>query len=119
MKHALTYPLIVWMLLLTTGLRVQVHFMGDKLYDASLFGEPESCCNIQCGCCEETTYAFKLDTDFLTSSPQVVPAVKAGVMPVATPMPVFTWLQKCRVYTTCPSFSKNLPRPPLLQVFLL
>ena len=53
----------------TLGFIINKHYSGGELFSLALFGEPESCCEDMCGCCDEESetiqflvyYTFTID----------------------------------------------------------
>jgi len=56
------------LLISTSGVIVNKHYSGGKLFSSAMFIDADSCCEIQCGCCDETTENIKVENDFLASS---------------------------------------------------
>ena len=55
-------------LALTMGVTINKHYSAGKLYAVSIFGQPESCCDIPCDCCDDETHTYKITGEYLFSS---------------------------------------------------
>ncbi len=47
----------------TAGITVSKHFCGDTLKSVTVNTLPESCCDME-GCCHDETVTFKIDSDY-------------------------------------------------------
>ncbi len=70
LKKAGIVYLLSQLLLAMTGISLHLHYSGDKLYDAALFGSAESCCETECECCSERFEYSQLSDPFLENSQQ-------------------------------------------------
>jgi len=55
-------------LALSIGITIHKHYSAGKLYAVSLFGQPESCCEIPCDCCDDESIVYQITDDYLFSS---------------------------------------------------
>lgn len=55
-------------MVLTSGLTVNKHYSGGKLYAVSLYGEPDSCCEGLCDCCHNESDVYQITDNFLSPS---------------------------------------------------
>ena len=53
---------------LSIGIIINKHYSAGELFSISLFGEPESCCEMPCDCCDEESEVYKLSGDYMFSS---------------------------------------------------
>ena len=56
----------VFLLISTAGISISMHYCGGKLVSASLNKEAKSCCDGVGGCCENKTFQFKINDDFVS-----------------------------------------------------
>jgi len=56
--------------LITIGVTVNKHYSRGELFSIAIFSEPESCCPIDCNCCDEEseTIQFLVDYTFFIDS---------------------------------------------------
>jgi hypothetical protein len=73
-------------MIVTLGFTVNKHYSGGELFSLALFGEPESCCEDMCSCCDEESetvqflvdYAFSIDN--LESTPVEVELITISLL---------------------------------------
>lgn len=68
MKKGLNILFIAVFLALSIGVTINKHYSAGKLYSISIFGQPESCCDIPCDCCDDESEIYKITGDYLFSS---------------------------------------------------
>lgn len=54
-------------LALSVGIVVNKHFSAGELFSVALFGEPESCCEMPCDCCDNESELYQLTGDYIFS----------------------------------------------------
>jgi hypothetical protein len=54
-------------LALSVGIMVNKHYSAGELFSVALFGEPESCCEMPCDCCDDESELYKLSGDYIFS----------------------------------------------------
>ena len=52
---------------ITLGFTVNKHYSGGELFSFALFGEPESCCDDVCDCCDEESETIQFLADYMFS----------------------------------------------------
>jgi hypothetical protein len=52
----------------TTGITINKHYSGGKLYSFSITGKAQSCCETDCNCCENSVDTYRLAADYLMST---------------------------------------------------
>ena len=57
------------LLIATTGMTITGHYCGNRLVSVNILSEPDKCCDNN-DCCRTETFAIKLDTDIINSSPE-------------------------------------------------
>ena len=60
--------LILLLLVSTAGVTINKHYSGGDLFSTALFVEADSCCEIPCGCCDESSDTFKIEAEYLAST---------------------------------------------------
>ncbi len=63
MKYFLSNIALLTYIVGLFGWQVNKHYSGGELFDIKLFAEAESCCEHDCGCCDDTLDIYQLDTD--------------------------------------------------------
>lgn len=63
------------LLISTSGISISKHFMGSELFDISLFGDADNCCDDTCHQCQDEVQFFQLKVNFLTSSQDSNPSL--------------------------------------------
>lgn len=119
------FILAVLVLCTTTGIVVNQHYSNGALYSASIYSEPDSCCGQeeeeQKDTCHEQTKVYKVKNFFLASNPVTIQVHFQtilhktnipGLFSVYKPVTFFT-------YTKYNLFKPKIPKPELLQVFIL
>ena len=66
MKKASNIFVSIILLISTTGVIVNKHYSGSKLYDIAFFVEANSCCTTECDCCENEVEVYQLQIDILS-----------------------------------------------------
>ena len=68
----ISYLIVLIFIMSTVGVVIEKHYSMGDLYDISLFGEADRCCEEGCGCCSEDTHLYRiLDGYTLSHSPQI------------------------------------------------
>jgi hypothetical protein len=59
----------------TLGFTVNKHYSGGELFSMAIFGEPDSCCEDVCDCCDENseTVQFLVDYTFSIDNFESIP----------------------------------------------
>ena len=81
--------MMVFLLLISTaGVSVNKHYSGGELFSTALFVEADSCCEIPCGCCEESTDFFLVDADYLATAYNLVEIAQFDLLFVYAAVPI-------------------------------
>ncbi len=68
----ISYLIVLIFIMSTVGVVIEKHYSMGDLYDISLYGEADRCCEEGCGCCSEDTHLYRiLDGYTLSYSPQI------------------------------------------------
>lgn len=67
LRIILNITLSLVLLITTTGYTIFEHYCGDKLVSVSINSEPETCCDME-GCCHNESEHFQIKEDFITTS---------------------------------------------------
>lgn len=113
--------LVVLLLISTAGVTVNKHYSSGELFSTAFFVEAESCCEIPCDCCDESSEIFKLDADYLASAYELFEIAQFDLL--------FAFLAVPELIETATSFANTYliedtppPKPDLCilnQVFIL
>ncbi len=57
----------LFLLISTTGITFSMHYCGGKLVSTSILTEAKSCCDDDCGCCENRTQHYEVKDNFVSS----------------------------------------------------
>jgi hypothetical protein len=68
LKKILHISISILLVAATTGVTINKHYSGGKLYSFSITGKAQSCCETDCNCCENSTDTFRLTADYLIST---------------------------------------------------
>ena len=105
--------LVLLLLLSTTGVTISMHYCSGDLVSMSVIGEAESCCEDNCGCCENKSIHFKVEDDYV--SPIVVQSNISVELEVLFPVLFILSAELLpEVEVTAKSFTDTSP-PPTLQ----
>lgn len=55
----------LFLMIATAGVTFSVHYCGGELISASVNTEAKSCCDSNCGNCENNTLQFKIEDDYV------------------------------------------------------
>jgi len=114
---ALTFTVI------TLGFIVNKHYSGGKLFSVAFFGEPDSCCEGTCECCDEETVIVQFHADYTFSTETFEPTL-IEVEPLVLTLSLDVLQPELLVVET-KFFDQDLPPPDNLsrlsfkQAFLL
>ncbi len=64
--------LAIFLLVSTIGITISMHYCGGKFVSLSITTQAKSCCDTDCGCCENKTLHFENQDDYV--SPIIVQA---------------------------------------------
>ena len=67
MKRTIHIGFAIVFMVLSVGVIVNKHYSGGELFSVALFGEPESCCEMPCDCCDNETELYQLTGDYIFS----------------------------------------------------
>lgn len=79
MKRILSIGLGLLVVASTIGITINKHYSGGELFSYALFGEADSCCEVNCECCEEESTTIKVEDDFITTSFDLIKIVVSEV----------------------------------------
>lgn len=65
MKRIIHIGFAIVFLTLSVGIIVNKHYSAGELYSIALFGEPESCCDMPCDCCDDESDFYQLSGDYI------------------------------------------------------
>ncbi|MCF8229043.1 MAG: hypothetical protein K9G58_13300 [Bacteroidales bacterium] len=68
MKRTFSIGLALLLVLSTIGVTVNKHYSAGELYSVALFGEADSCCEVDCDCCHEESETYQVKDEFISSS---------------------------------------------------
>ncbi|MCT4602115.1 MAG: hypothetical protein N4A59_04290 [Marinifilum sp.] len=60
--------LVLLLLISTAGVSINKHYSGGELFSTAIFVKAEPCCEIPCGCCDESSELIKVEADYLASA---------------------------------------------------
>lgn len=68
MKRIIHTGFAIVILALSIGIIVNKHYSAGELYSIALLGEPESCCDMPCDCCDDESDLYQLTGDYIISN---------------------------------------------------
>lgn len=75
MKKIFSIGLGLLLVISTIGVTINKHYSGGKLFSYSLFGEADSCCEVNCECCDEDSTTIQVEDNFVGTSFDLVKTV--------------------------------------------
>lgn len=79
MKKILSIGLGFLLVVSTIGITINKHYSGGELFSYALFGEADSCCEVNCECCEEESTTIKVEDDFVSTSFDLIKIIVSEV----------------------------------------
>lgn len=67
-KKAIHIVLSLLLIISTTGITINIHYSGGKLFSIAFWTDADKCCEIPCDCCADATSYLQLDADYLQTS---------------------------------------------------
>lgn len=65
----------LFLMIMTSGISVSVHYCGGSLVSATLNEEAKSCCGSRCGSCETRTVLIEIEDDYVAPLQAEIPFV--------------------------------------------
>lgn len=122
LRRVLHIILVVTVVLLTSGVTITRHFCGDRLRSVALMTTPQSCCDME-GCCHNETVTILIEDEF---TPVYADVLSHEVVIELFPVQLAD-MSEAGLSTVNPHLNSIIKPPPIplgerlasLQVFIL